>query len=164
MSVILIAAVSKNGVIGNNGDLIYKDPEDLKHFKEVTMGHAVYMGRKTYESIPGDLKGRNCFVFTRGEKPPYSNKFLTVSDYITYTSNFENKFPDIYKKRREFIIGGGEIYRQLMPLADELIISEFNTIEEGDTYFPKIDLDMFVLKYIKPFKNFSLKVYHRKNG
>lgn len=155
----LIAAISKNGVIGNAGDLIFKDSEDLKNFKNTTYGHNVYMGRKTWESIGAKpLIGRNNYVFSRKDvdKSEYGKPFGDLEAYLIVARAFK------HPSKHDFIIGGGEIYKQTIDYADELIISEFYEEAEGDTYFPEIDSKIWYCKYIQYFKNFKLKIYKRK--
>lgn len=160
----LIAAISKNGVIGNNGDLIFRDKDDLNNFKQLTTGHNIYMGRRTWDSIGREyLPNRTSFVFTRR---PLSEKDWS-KPYIDFDTFLDAYHQDIYdgitKPKIDWIIGGEEIYRLTMPYAEELIISEFNEEAEGDTYFPRIDPNIWVCKYIKVFKNFKLKTYIRKD-
>lgn len=154
----LIAAVSKNGVIGNNNDLIFKDKEDMKHFKETTTGSIVMMGRKTWESLGSKpLPNRNNIVVTNNPKllkELWGNPYVDTDTALEYQQDFS--------KKDMFIIGGGQIYKQMMPHADELIISEFHAEAEGDTFFPEIDDSIWKVREQTEFTNFTLKIYGRK--
>lgn len=160
----LIAAVSSNGVIGNAGDLVFSDKEDMKHFRETTTGNVVIMGRKTWDSIPPayrPFKDRKNVIISRNRNIPGSEDCMTLiptnnitREILEYVGEHFNK--DVY------IIGGGEIYKQSINFADELIISEFPQEVPGDTFFPTIDLDKWKIKEEKPFTNFTLKIYERK--
>lgn len=128
----LIVAKSDNNVIGRNNQLIWRLSNDLKHFKEITTGHPIIMGRKTFESIGRALPNRSNIVITR-------NRNFTVKDVITAHSL--NEAIEIAKNLNEniFIIGGGKIYEQAIDLADILEVTEVHEHFEGDAYFPTID-------------------------
>ena len=126
----LIAACSKNRVIGKDNQLIWHLPEDLKRFKRLTTGKTVLMGRKSYESIGHPLPNpRNC-VLTRDKKfNPNHN------DVLVY-----NKMEDVIPLFNDiWILGGGEIYRQIIDFADVIELTLIDKEFEGDTYFPEID-------------------------
>jgi dihydrofolate reductase len=129
----LIAAVARNGVIGIDNRLPWQLPADLKRFRELTTGHAVIMGRKTWESLPvkfRPLPGRRNIVVTRNGG--YGAEGATVStslpDAITAANGGE-----------AFVIGGAELYKAALPLADRLQLTEIDATYEGDTWFPAID-------------------------
>jgi len=126
----IIAAVSKNGVIGVDNKLPWDLPEDLKRFKELTTGNVVIMGRKTYESIGKPLPNRINIVITR-------NKDFFVSGVLTANS-LDSALLKAGGNKDIFIIGGGEIYEQSMGFADKLYITEVDMEVEGDTKFPTI--------------------------
>ena len=159
----LIAAVSKNGVIGNKGDLVFSDKEDMKHFRETTTGNIVVMGRKTWDSIPPayrPFKDRENFVVTMSTHVfDPSMKGTTILRGIE-----EDKWRAISNLllKDVFVVGGGEIYNQTIDFADELIISEFPVEVEGDVFFPKIDNTIWEVKNEKVFNNFTLLTYKRK--
>lgn len=127
----LIVAKARNGIIGSNNDLPWYLPADLRHFKEVTMGHTVVMGRKTFESIISrlgkPLPGRKNVVITRDESFNYPG--VTIIHDVA----------DISTLGDCFVIGGAEIYRQTIDMADRLYITEVNADIEGDTFFPDIN-------------------------
>ena len=128
--VVLIAAVARNGVIGRNDALPWRLKSDLAHFKARTLGHPVLMGRKTWESLGRALPGRRNLVVTRD--PGYRAKGADV---------FAN--PEAALKavagERVFVIGGADLYRQLIGQADRLLITEVWADIDGDAHFPPID-------------------------
>ena len=127
----LIVAVAKNGVIGTGGTMPWRITEDFAHFKAVTLGHSVVMGRKTYESIGRPLPRRRNIVITR-------NAELSIEG-CKMAPSLEAALAMCEGEEEVFVIGGGEIYRQAMPLADKLYITHVGIEVEGDTRFPDID-------------------------
>jgi len=130
MTISLIVAKANNNVIGKNNQLIWHLPADLKHFKTITMGHTVVMGRKTYESMMKPLPGRTNVVITRQEN--YHPEEVIIKPSL------EDALKDL-KVEEVFIIGGGEIFKQAMALANKLYITEIHADFEGDTFFPEIN-------------------------
>ena len=130
----IIVAMSENYVIGLNNSLPWHLSDDLKRFKEITTGHQIVMGRKTYESIGRPLPNRANFVLTRNAK-------LQI-DGINVIKSL-NDIPSSDKKT--FIIGGGEIYTQLINSCDELLVTKIHCEIDGDAYFPIIDLSVWSL-------------------
>ncbi len=135
---IIMAAIANNNIIGKNNDLVWHLPADFKFFKQTTKGHTLIMGRKTFESLDNPLPHRDSLIVTR-------NKAYT-SDGITVFHSLESALDYAEKKGLEsvFILGGGEIYKQSMVLADKLIITEVHEDFEGDTYFPEIDDNLWM--------------------
>ncbi len=129
----IIVAVARNNAIGRGGDLLYPISADLKRFKRLTMGHPIIMGRKTFESFPnGPLPGRRNIVVTRNSNYDVDGieKAGSLQDGIEKAGNSEEIF----------IIGGGEIYRQAIDMADRLHLTVIETEpEDADTFFPAID-------------------------
>ncbi len=134
---IIMAAIANNNVIGKDNNLIWHLPADLRFFKQTTKGHTLIMGRKTFESLGNPLPHRDSLVITR-------NKEYT-SDGITVFNTLESALEYSENKGLEtvFILGGGEIYRQSMEIADKLIITEVHEAFDGDTYFPEIDPEIW---------------------
>ncbi|MFZ4621592.1 MAG: dihydrofolate reductase [Bacteroidota bacterium] len=130
MKIILLAAHNRTLVIGRNGATPWHLPEDLKRFKALTLGHTVLMGRKTFESIGKPLSGRRNIVLSH---QPFSNEGTEV-----FTS-FADAFSSCAESENVFVIGGGEIFRQALPLADELDLTIVDNREEGDTFFPEYE-------------------------
>ena len=134
MSVTIIAAVARDGAIGIKGDTPFHISADLRRFKELTMGHPLVMGRKTFESLPGGaLPGRRNIVVSRNGawQAPGAERFDTIEEAIAACGDAEI-----------MIIGGGEIYRQAMPLADKLLLTVIDAnVPDADTHFPAISPD-----------------------
>ena len=131
--IILIAAVARNRAIGKDNQLLWQIPEDMAHFKSLTAGHAVLMGRKTWESLPArfrPLPGRRNIVVSRQQD--YSAAGAELADSL------ENGLKLASTAEKLFIIGGAEIYTQAMPLADRLEITEVDLMPEADAWFPEI--------------------------
>lgn len=127
----IIVAMALNRTIGINNTLPWRCPEDLKHFKKLTMGHHMIMGRKTFESIGKPLPGRTTVVVTR-------NPALTI-DGCTVTQSLEEAINSCANENEIFIVGGGEIYSQALQLADMLYITEIQQEVKGDANFPAFD-------------------------
>ncbi|MDB9976410.1 dihydrofolate reductase [Flavobacteriaceae bacterium] len=132
-TVTLIAAASENNIIGKDNKLIWRLSDDLKHFKELTKGHFVIMGRKTFESMPKALPNRTNVIITR--KTDYK-----VENAIVVNS-LEKALKVAENDNQPFIIGGGEIYKLSMEIADRIELTRVHTSIEGDTSFPEIDLE-----------------------
>ncbi|MBT9519833.1 MAG: dihydrofolate reductase [Dechloromonas sp.] len=131
--VVIIAAVAKNRVIGKDNQLIWNIPEDMAHFKALTAGHTVIMGRKTWESLPPrfrPLPGRRNIVISR--QADYAAPGAQLADSL------ENALKLASTADTVFIIGGEQIYAQAMALADRLEITEVDLEPEGDAWFPEI--------------------------
>ncbi|MDQ3393060.1 MAG: dihydrofolate reductase [Bacteroidota bacterium] len=129
----IIVAKAENNVIGKDNDLIWHMPNDMKHFRSTTMGHYIIMGRKTFEATKKPLPGRTSIVITR-------NKDYKAEGCIVVNNILEAfKLGEENKQEEVFILGGGEIYKQAMDLADKIYLTEIKEEFEGDTYFPEID-------------------------
>lgn len=154
----LIAAVSINGVIGKDGKLPWHIPEDLKRFKEITRGKAVLMGRKTFESIieylGKPLPERKNIVITR------QKNYEVPKDVLIYHS-IESALA-AHKNEDIFIIGGAEIYRETMPLADKLYITEVHEIIEGDALFPNIEKEIWEETKREDHEAYSFVTYEKR--
>lgn len=129
MLISIIVAVSTNGVIGKDNQLIWRLPDDLKRFKSLTIGHPIIMGRKTFESIGKPLPGRTSIVVTRN--PDFQ------PDGVVITNSLESALDHAARLNTDevFIIGGGELYNQVQNFANKLYITEVDTVIDGDTYF-----------------------------
>ena len=148
-----IVAISENSVIGKNGDLPWRISEDLKWFKRITLGHTLLMGRKTWESLPGALPKRENWVLSSTIQPSSTIRvFQKLQDAL-----------DAAKDRTLFIIGGGELYRQTLPLCDELYVSEVHrSIEGGDAFFPSFKNDFDLAENLFENPEFILNRWIRK--
>ena len=130
--VFIAVAVADNGVIGNAGTLPWHIPADLRRFKALTMGHPMVMGRKTFESLPGVLPGRRHIVLTRSTG--WAEEGAEVVHSIEEALRLANA-PHVA------VVGGAEIYRLFLPLADRIEWTEIQASPQGDTRFPDIDRD-----------------------
>lgn len=132
MYITIIAAVAQNMAIGNNNQLLYWLPNDLKRFKALTTGHTIIMGRKTFDSLPkGALPNRRNVVLSRTLKElPGAEVFPDLQTALVSCTDSE----DIY------VIGGESVYRQAMPFANRLCLTEIDSIpEQADAFFPPVD-------------------------
>ncbi|MBD8004886.1 dihydrofolate reductase [Bacillus norwichensis] len=125
-------AQDENGLIGNNNDLPWSLPADLKYFKETTMGHPIVMGRKTYESIGRPLPGRTNIILTRDQD-------YQAEGCLVFHAR-EDLLEWIKEKGSEvFITGGSEIFKLFLEDADRLYVTKIGATFEGNTYFPELD-------------------------
>ena len=130
MAITIIVAKSNNGIIGKDGDLPWRIPEDLKRFKRLTTGNIVVMGRKTYDSIGRPLPNRKNIVISR-------NTSLKIEGV-----EVEQDLIDVLKRNQEenvYVIGGGQIYVDALPFSEKLEVTEVDVELIGDTSFPEID-------------------------
>ena len=127
----LVAAVASNGVIGRDGQLPWHLPEDLKHFKRLTLGHPVIMGRRTWESLKGPLPGRDNIVVTR--QPGYDAPGAAVANSL------EGALALCTGEPVAFVIGGSRLFEESLPIAAGLVMTEIEREYEGDTWFPQYD-------------------------
>jgi len=125
-----IAAISKNRVLGKDNKLIYKIPEDQKSYKDITMGHVLIMGRKTFESMGRPLPGRTNIIVTR-------DQHYEAAGYIV-THSLNEALAEAKKIETEeiFINGGGQIYSEALPITDKLYLTIIDEKIEGDAFFP----------------------------
>lgn len=160
----IIVAKAQNNIIGKDNKLLWHIPEDLKRFKDITTGHTIIMGRKTFESLGRVLPNRKHIVFTQNsdfkvndENVKIVHSMLEIQEYI------ENK-------EENFVIGGAMIYNLLMPYVNKMYITEIHKDFEGDTVFSKINLDIW--KEVSREKGedieqndleYDFVVYERKN-
>ncbi|PAK36288.1 dihydrofolate reductase [Peribacillus simplex] len=128
----LIVAMDQNRVIGNNNKLPWHLPADLQYFKKVTMGHPIVMGRKTFESIGRVLPGRENVIVTRNQE------FKAEGCVVLHDIAQIKMFADNHEEE-VFVIGGAEIFKEILPFTDRLYITEIHETFEGDTFFPEID-------------------------
>jgi len=138
MKIALIAAMSRNGVIGHDNELLWRLPEDLQFFKRVTMGHPVIMGRKTWDSIPAKfrpLSGRTNIVVTR-QADWQADGALTAHTLEEALELALESVADDPHASRAYVIGGAQLYALAMPHADELVMTEIDRDYQGDARFP----------------------------
>lgn len=156
MSLALIAAVSENGCIGNQGQLPWHLPEDLKHFKKLTEGKVVIMGRKTWESLPEKfrpLPNRLNTVITTQQNyqiPPSAEKYQNIDEAIA-----------AHAGKEIMIIGGATMYKQCIDKASVLYITEVRQHVDGDAFFPNIDKTVWKETAREDHSTFSFVTYEK---
>ena len=136
MELTLIVARARNGVIGRAGTLPWRLPEDLAHFRRTTMGHPIVMGRKTWDSIGRPLPGRRNVVVTRN-----ASWSATGAEVATSVDGAIDLCGDA---KTVFVIGGAQIYREALPRADSMDVTEIDRDVDGDAYFPTYDRDDWI--------------------
>lgn len=152
MSVSMIAAVGKNLELGKNNNLIWHFKEDMKFFKDTTMGHTVVMGRKTFESLPKALPGRKNIVISSNAE--YQAKGATVVTSV-------EEALQIADNEELFVIGGGKIYAEFLPYADKLYLTEIDAeCADADTYFPQFNKSEYIKEIINYYDIDGVEFYH----
>lgn len=159
MKKIIIAAVSLNNIIGVGNKIPWDNKEEINHFKETTINNAILMGRKTFKSIGKPLEGRTNLILSKTR-----NHFIESSNLFYFNSiEIALLFADENNNKKTFIIGGSEIYSQMINKVDELLISRLPFEVKGDKHFPKIDEDIWELKETKKFNSFSVEKYFKRS-
>lgn len=130
----IIVAKAKNDIIGKDNNLIWHLPEDLKRFKELTTGHTIIMGRKTFESLGRILPNRNHVILTQNPNYKVEEENVEVVHSVLELKKY------IESDEENFVIGGGKIYSLLMPYTKKMYITEIDKEFEGDTKFPEFDI------------------------
>ncbi|MGG6893848.1 MULTISPECIES: dihydrofolate reductase [Rhizobium] len=133
----IVVAVSRNGIIGRDGDMPWRLSSDLKRFKAMTLGKPVIMGRKTFQSIGRPLPGRPNIIITRDAG--FSAEGVTAAHSLDEAIDVASRLAAESDADEICILGGGEIYRQSIVLADRLLVTHVETDVDGDTSFPAID-------------------------
>jgi dihydrofolate reductase len=128
----MIVAMDENNAIGKDNELLWHLPDDFKHFKSVTMGKPIVMGRKTFESIGRPLPGRENIVVTRDK--------LFLSEGITIVNDIDAALSACDKYDEVMVIGGASFYEQMLPLADTLYVTLVHESFEADAFFPEISM------------------------
>lgn len=147
-----IAAMASNRVIGVRGSIPWQIPDELRWFKEATSGHAVIMGRKTFESLGRPLPNRKNIVITRGPAIP---RVVTVASAAEVTPALADPGQDL------FVIGGGEVYSQLLPSCSELLLTVVPVVVEGDTFFPVFEPLFRLQGIVRQHPQFEVRRYQR---
>ena len=136
----IIAAASENNALGKDNQLVWHLPDDFKRFKALTSGHFIFMGRKTFESFPKPLPNRTHIIITRQE-----NYEVPAGCFVA--SNLTKAIALCPINEEVFIIGGGEIYKQSIDIADKVELTRVHTTVEADTFFPEIDTNQWKLVF-----------------
>ena len=130
----IVVAIAKNNVIGKSNKLLWRLPNDLQHFKNLTTGGTIIMGRKTFQSLPKVLPNRHHIVLTKDLNFTFQHEMVTIihsiEELLPMISNIDS-----------FVIGGGEIYQALLQFCDRLYLTILEEEFEGDTFFPTINYD-----------------------
>lgn len=131
----IIAAVAENNVIGKNNGMVWHLPADLKYFKNKTKGHYVIMGRKTFESLNGQLPGRPSIIITR------KTDYHPEGCYVVHDARKAVSLAEEKGENEVFILGGAEIYKLMLKLdlIDKMYLTEIKAVFEGDSFFPELD-------------------------
>ncbi len=163
MNLSIIVAASENHCIGKDGDLPWRLSADLKRFKQLTMGHAIIMGRRTFESIGRLLPGRETIIVTR--RPDYQFEGALIAGSLKHAIELAGDDP------QPFVTGGAEIYHHALPVANTLYLTRVLTRIKGDTYLPEIDWNDWQLVDSEPGKaddkndcDYVFGTYHRSES
>lgn len=153
----LIAAVGKNRELGSKGELIFHIPEDMKFFREMTTGHSVLMGRKTWESLPAKLPDRKNIVVSRKIVDGADESIQDLADFIKKNKDSEEEI---------FVIGGGELYSQTINSAKTIYLTEVDAEAKADVFFPEFDKTQYnkevIKKGVKDDLAYSIVKYSKK--
>lgn len=155
-TITIVAAVADNGVIGREGGLPWRLPGDLARVKNLTMGHVLVMGRRTYESIGRPLPGRTTVVVTR--QPNWrADGVLVAHDIDAALEVAAQHDPEVY------VFGGAEIYAAALPKVDRMVVTWVDARPDGDTTFPDVDWQRWREVEREPGEGFSVVVYERRD-
>lgn len=162
MELALVAAVAANGVIGADGTMPWHYPEDLDHFKQTTTGHPVIMGRRTFESVYRELGSplpdrRNIVLSSRPDQLP---------DGVAGVTSLNAAVADAAATgvSTTYVIGGGTVYEQFLPRADELILTELDDAFAGDSTFPSVEWNEWTVVDREPHDDFEIVWYRRRSA
>jgi dihydrofolate reductase len=153
MTITVLAAVGANLVIGRDGDMPWHLPQDLAHFKAATMGHTMVMGRKTYDSIGRALPGRRSIVITR--QPGWHAAGVEVAHSLPEALALAGP-------TEVFVIGGAQVYREAIPFADQMMLTEIEQSPEGDAFFPTLEPDQWHETTREAHDGFAFVTYVRR--
>ena len=154
MTITVLAAVAANLAIGRDGAMPWHLPEDLAHFKATTMGHVMLMGRKTYDSIGRALPGRRTIVMTRqqGWHAPSVEVAHSLPEALALAGPAD-----------VFVVGGSDVYRQAMPFADQMLLTEIDQSPEADAFFPTFTPEDWHETARQPHDGFTFVTYSRRH-
>jgi dihydrofolate reductase len=136
---ILIAAAAENNALGKDNQLVWHLPDDFKRFKQLTSGHYIILGRKTFESFPKPLPNRTHIIITR------QNNYKAEGCIIV--NSVKEAISVVPKNETLFVIGGAEIYNQTIDIADKIELTRVHTIADADAFFPEIDTKKWILNH-----------------
>ena len=157
----LIAAAAENNALGKDNDLLWHLPEDFKRFKQITSGHYIIMGRKTFESFPKPLPNRTHIIITRHKE--------YLADGCLVVHSLEEALEISPQNEEVFIIGGAQIYKQALPFADKIDLTRVHIELDADAFFPEFNTSewnlVFSEKHVKDEKHqydFTFETYLKK--
>lgn len=152
-NITIIAAIGKNNELGKNNQLLWHIPEDLSFFKEQTINKPIVMGRKTLESLPKLLPGRLHLVLTHHqlEETEQIKVFHSIDSLLNYIKQLNQEV---------MIIGGAQIYKQMLPKANKMLLTEIDDIKEADAYFPIFDKNAWECKILSSHETETIKYKH----
>lgn len=145
----IIAAIGKNNELGYKNKMLWYLPDDLKRFRKITTGHTLIMGRKTFESLPKLLPERRHIIITRNSSYQVKTIARTDSPVIIFHS-IEEMLKSLKPEEEYFVIGGGELYRQLLPYSEKIYLTIVKKEFTADTFFPEIDYNQWEIIEKKP--------------
>ena len=161
MKLIIIAAIAKNNVIGRlNGEMPWHVKEEFQHFKQTTLGSPIIMGRKTFETLGKPLKGRENIIVTRNKN--FEVEFEDVKIFHSLEESI--RYCKLKNYEKVFIIGGGNLYKQAIPVVDEMILSFMKFEAEGEVKFPEIQNNIWKKVSKEDREQFEIIRYVRKDG
>ena len=157
MTVTILAAIARNGVIGVDGGLPWHLPDELALFKKTTMGHVLVMGRRTYESVGRPLPGRTTVVVTRRPDWRVNEKHVRRAGSIPEALEVAASVDD-----NVFVVGGAQIYADALPYADRLALTLVEAEPDGDTLFPEVDWSQWHESSRQPGEGWTHVIYERR--
>lgn len=128
-----IVAIGDNFAIGKNNNLLWHFSKDLKRFKQITSGNTIIMGRKTFESLPGILPGRHHIVITQNKN------FVVNDEMVTVLNSKEALLASLEDNKVYFVIGGGQIYKLLLPYCNKIYLTQVHKEYDAEVFFPKVN-------------------------
>lgn len=159
----IIAAAAENNALGKNNQLLWHLPDDFKFFKDSTTGHPLVMGRKTFESLPQALPNRTHYIISRNDQYRVSHPDCIV------VKSLKEAFNQLKGVNKIFVAGGGEIYKQALPLANKIALTRVHHSFEADTFFPELNESDWKLvesdyhpKDTKHAFDFTFEIYERR--
>lgn len=154
MNLTLIAAIGKNNELGKNNGMIWDLPEDLKFFRKQTSGHIIVMGRKTFDSLPGMLPKRHHIVISRSN-PSLPKEVEVLSSLEDFFKIYQNVDEEI------FCIGGGMLYKEMLPYANRLLITEICAEDSSaEVFFPNFDRTVYSRTVLSDITENGIHYYH----
>lgn len=161
MKIAMIAALDENRVIGNDGSIPWRIPEDFNHYQNTVDGKVVISGRVTFEGTPGKYQGKQHIVLSRDAS------WNSSLDEVHHAQNVEEAVDIAETLASEdeyvYIIGGENIYREFLPISDKMVLSHVQGKHEGDTYFPQFSDDEWRVSDSTEYERFTVKEYKRTN-